>query len=60
MVPTQALRCIQVEQAVCFCGECQVLVAWEEFGSGMIHTAVCWVCVLGGRVGFLTETSAVS
>lgn len=57
MVPKQAPGCIQVEQALCVCGECQVLVAWEEFGSCMIDTAVHWVCVLGGRVGFVMKTS---
>lgn len=42
---------------MCFCSECQVLVAWEEFGSCVIDAAVCWVCVQGGLVVFLMETS---
>lgn len=35
----QVLGCIQVEQALCFCGECQVLVAWEVFGSCAIDNS---------------------
>lgn len=37
-MPKEALGCIQVERALCFCGECQVLVAWEEFGSCVIDS----------------------
>lgn len=51
--------CIQVEQALCFCGGCQVLVACREFGSCVVDAAVCWLYLPDGQTGFLVKKSTV-